>query len=139
MTKTSTVSFTDQSTMSSQALQAVQEAVKQGLITGYPDGSFRPDQPLTRKEMAALLANALKLDATEQAVTFKDTQGVGTSYIEAVRAAGLMTGDESGAFRPNAAVSREELAAILVRAIGGTHVQGGDVQDISDGDQVSSW
>ncbi|MDY8095083.1 S-layer homology domain-containing protein [Paenibacillus polymyxa] len=140
VTKASTVSFTDQSTMSSQALQAVQEAVKQGLITGYPDGSFRPDQPLTRKEMAALLANALKLDATEQAVTFKDTQGSwAASYIEAVRAAGLMTGDESGAFRPNAAVSREELAAILVRAIGGTHVQGGDVQDISDGDQVSSW
>ncbi|WP_244491492.1 S-layer homology domain-containing protein [Paenibacillus jamilae] len=46
--KANTVSFTDQSkNMSSEALQAVQEAVKQGLITDYPDGSFRPDEPLT--------------------------------------------------------------------------------------------
>ncbi|MDQ0495829.1 S-layer homology domain-containing protein [Paenibacillus brasilensis] len=140
VTKANTVAFTDQSSMSSQALQAVQEAVKQGLITGYPDGSFRPDQPLTRKEMAALLANALKLDIAGKTVAFKDTQGSwAASYIEAVRAAGLMNGDESGSFRPDAPVSREELAAILVRAVGGTQVQGGDAQDISDGEQVSAW
>lgn len=134
-----TVSFTDQSNMSSQALQVVQEAVKQGLITSYPDGSFRPDQPVTRKEMAALLGNALKLDVTAKAVNFNDTQeSWALPYIEAVCAAGLMTVDPTGAFHPGAPVSHEEWASILVRVIGETHVQGSDIQNITDGGGGSS-
>lgn len=114
VSKANTVSFTDQSNMSSQALQVVQEAVKQGLITDYPDGSFQPDQPLTGKEMAALLANALKLAVTAKAVTFNDTQGSwALPYIEAVRAAGLMTEDPTGAFHPGAPVSHEECGSSI--------------------------
>jgi len=48
-------SFTDESAVSTWALAAVIEAAMKGLMSGYPDGAFRPQAPLTRAEAAVLI------------------------------------------------------------------------------------
>lgn len=129
--------FKDQLSIRSTSLQAVKDAVEQGLISGYPDGSFHPQQYLTRKEMAVLLAKASKLPL--------DTSGThgnadwATPYINAVRQAGWMSGDANGNFRANDPIRREELAAIMVRVTGTQKLQGGQLPAVADESSVSGW
>ncbi|WP_145049192.1 S-layer homology domain-containing protein [Paenibacillus xylanexedens] len=131
--------FTDQTDIRSTSLQAVQEAVNQGLISGYPDGSFHPSQHLTRREMAVLLAKASQLTIQETSNTGVKNSDWAAPYIEAIQKAGWMTGDKSGNFRANDPIRREELASILVRVTGTQGAKGGQEQTLSDEATVSSW
>ncbi|MFK0522896.1 S-layer homology domain-containing protein [Paenibacillus illinoisensis] len=131
--------FIDEIDIRSTSLQAVQEAVKQGLISGYPDGSFHPRQYLTRREMAVLLAKASQLPLEEQSATGPKSKDWAAPYIEAIQKAGWMTGDASGNFRANDPIRREELASILVRVTGTQKIKGGQPQTISDESMVSGW
>ncbi|MEW4430419.1 S-layer homology domain-containing protein [Paenibacillus pabuli] len=131
--------FTDEIDIRSTSLQAVQEAVKQGLISGYPDGSFHPRQYLTRREMAVLLAKASQLPLEEQSGAGLKNKDWAAPYIDAIRKAGWMTGDVSGDFRANDPIRREELASILVRVTGVQQIKGGLPQAISDESTVSGW
>ena len=54
-----TASFTDRAQIAAWAAEAVDAAVQQGLVAGYPDGSFRPQAPVTRAEMAKILCAML--------------------------------------------------------------------------------
>ncbi|KGP78179.1 S-layer homology domain-containing protein, partial [Paenibacillus sp. MAEPY1] len=131
--------FTDQTDIRSTSLKAVQEAVKQGLIAGYPDGSFHPKQHLTRREMAVLLAKASQLTLEESSQSVRNNSDWATPYIDAIRKVGWMTGDASGNFRANDPIRREELASILVRVTGAQGIKGGQQQTISDETTVSGW
>lgn len=131
--------FTDQTDIRSNSLQAVQEAVNQGLISGYPDGSFHPRQHLTRREMAVLLAKASQLTIQETLNTGVKNSDWAAPYIEAIQKAGWMTGDKSGNFRANDPIRREELASILVRVTGTQGAKGGQEQTLTDEATVSGW
>ncbi|MCD1259435.1 S-layer homology domain-containing protein [Paenibacillus athensensis] len=94
---------------------------QQAYIVGYEDGSFRPEQAVTRGQLAAMLSRLYGSTAV-------DTSGVPaytdqTSFpawasdaIRQVTALGLMDGYEDGAFKPERAVTRAEAATIAVRA-----------------------
>ncbi|MDR6718680.1 S-layer homology domain-containing protein [Paenibacillus amylolyticus] len=131
--------FTDQTDIRSTSLQAVKEAVEKGLISGYPDGSFHPDQPLTRREMAVLLAKASQLEIDKTSNTGLNHSDWATPYIEAIRQMGWMTGDATGNFRANDPIRREELASILVRVTGTQGAKGGQQQTLTDEPTVSGW
>ncbi|WP_171056504.1 discoidin domain-containing protein [Paenibacillus sinopodophylli] len=96
------------------------EAEKKGIITGYTDGSFRPDRTVTRAEFAVMLAKALKLQNEESVLSFKDADRIGkwarTAVAQAV-SLGLIQGDKNGNFRPDAAITRSEMAVMLARAL----------------------
>ncbi|MDT0126054.1 S-layer homology domain-containing protein [Paenibacillus sp. RRE4] len=132
-------SFSDQKNIRPTSLQYVQEAVKQGLISGYPDGSFHPEQSLTRREMAILLAKATQLKVDQSASQSSGQADWAFPYIEAIRAKGWMTGDAQGNFHGNDPIRREELASILVRVTGIQGIQGGLKQSISDESKWSGW
>ena len=91
-----------------------------GLVEGYPDGSFRPDNALTRAELATLLVRAkgLKLpqDRTAQKV-FNDVKSDfwAAKYIEVAKKAGLVKGYPDGSFRPNNRINKVEGVAVLAR------------------------
>ncbi|WP_438444085.1 Ig-like domain-containing protein [Gorillibacterium sp. sgz5001074] len=97
---------------------AIRQAVELGWINGDTDGRFRPADSLSRQELAKLLTTALHLPKEPNESNFRDVSPESWSapYIEAVRKAGLMTGDTGNTFRPLDPVNREELAAILIRA-----------------------
>ncbi|OPY57372.1 MAG: Cellulosome-anchoring protein precursor [Pelotomaculum sp. PtaU1.Bin035] len=90
------------------------------LIKGYPDGSFRPDESISRAEISVLLARACDLHRQRPAITtFKDVGPGHWAYdiIEAAAQAGLIKGDLDGFFRPEEPVTRAETSALLLRLI----------------------
>ncbi|WP_089609415.1 S-layer homology domain-containing protein [Dehalobacterium formicoaceticum] len=94
---------------------------KSGIVGGYVDGTFQPAKNVTRAEFTKMLAIAVGLAEEKPAQPkFSDVPGTLWSYgfIEAAAKAGLVTGDAAGTFRPNDNITRQEMAAILVRAMG---------------------
>ncbi|MBM7567056.1 X2-like carbohydrate binding domain-containing protein [Paenibacillus sacheonensis] len=100
------------------AAGAIAKVTKLGLMQGFGDGVFKPDQAITRAEMASLAAAIAKSGAKDGA-GFSDTHG---SWAEAaiaqVQGAGIIRGYADGTFRPAHAVTRAEAAAILNRTLG---------------------
>lgn len=85
------------------------------------DGTFRPDEPVTRADMAFLLVSALGLPIEQpcsSALSDVPSDAWYCGYVEAARARGLASGDAQGRFRPWGSVTRAELASYLVRAAG---------------------
>ncbi len=95
----------------------IQQAYDIGILQGFPDGTFRPDQQVTRAEMAILLSKAYKL-STDSGLTFKDVSSNVTGYqaINLVASAGITRGYEDGTFRPYAKMSRSNYAVFLSKA-----------------------
>lgn len=91
-----------------------------GIVQGQAEGSFRPNLPMTRAELAALLVRGLGLKEDPRSVAvFTDVPGEGwqAGAVGAALAAGLLHGNGDGSFRPDASVTREELAVILDNAL----------------------
>lgn len=97
---------------------AVAELTKSGVIRGYEDGTFRPDQAITRAEFTAIAARFAKI-STDRAVDFSDVS-VNMWYYDAVRTAvsyGWVNGYEDGTFRPEQSIARGETATIVNRML----------------------
>ena len=90
-----------------------------GLITGYTDGTFKPDNSITRAEFASMVNKALGL--TEKGdVPFSDVQS-GSWYYDAISIAvkaGYCSGYEDGTFKPDATITRAEAAVMIALAKG---------------------
>lgn len=103
--------FTDiAGTTHEESIVAVADA---GVAGGYPDGTFRPDESVTRGQMATFLMRALDLPEGDPTV-FSDV--VGTTHetaIGAVAGAGIAAGYPDGTFRPDEPVSRGAMATFL--------------------------
>ncbi|WP_041274695.1 S-layer homology domain-containing protein [Desulforamulus reducens] len=89
----------------------------QGLIKGFPDGTFRPTAGLTRAEAAALLVRAAKINAGAAPSTFADVNSGhwAAPSIEAAASAGLLSGYPDGTFRPNQVLTRAEGVTLFLR------------------------
>lgn len=93
---------------------AINDVVKAGYMKGYPDGSFKPDQPITRAEFAAILSHVLKDETAPN--PFKDTAGHwAKDAIDKAYAQGIIKGYGDNTFRPDALVSRAEAVAMANR------------------------
>ncbi|WP_170119182.1 S-layer homology domain-containing protein [Tumebacillus permanentifrigoris] len=122
------------------AQDAIVQAKQLGLMNGDPSGRFRPTDTITRAEFAVMLTRLLHLDVpTVQASSFADVPAShwGLSHMEAVKTAGVMLGDGDGTFRPEDAITREELAVLLVKA-GQSDAQDGEPA-VADHADVSGW
>ena len=88
-----------------------------GIITGYADGSFRPDAPVTRAEFAAIASRFEKL--TEGTKSFADVppNHWAASYISFAATRGWVNGYADGTFRPENPITRAEVAAVTCRLL----------------------
>ncbi|MBM7568599.1 DUF2252 family protein [Paenibacillus sacheonensis] len=108
----------------------VQAAASMGIAKGYENGSFDPSGGITRAEFAAMLVRALGLQPAASG-GFADTQGHWAAVaIGALKAAGLAAGYADGTFKPDQAISRAEIAALLAKVI--TFGQGSSAASFSD-------
>ncbi|TDF98878.1 S-layer homology domain-containing protein [Paenibacillus piri] len=89
------------------------------VIDGVTDTSFEPERNITRAEFAALVVRALGLDQSVGSSSFKDVSSSDwfSSVVGAAVNAKIIDGYEDNTFRPNQPINREELAAMVVRAL----------------------
>lgn len=95
----------------------IEKLVEDGTLTGYPDGTFKPMNGITRGELAKILAVTLKLEEDkESAKHFADVVGKwNQGYVGALYKAKIMIGIGQDKFGQDNDVTREELAVIMLR------------------------
>lgn len=107
---------------------AVAWAAANGIVKGYEDGSFRPNDAITREQMAAILfryAQYQGQDVSGQADLsgYTDAGRISAYAVEAMRwanARGLITGTAADTISPSGNATREQVAVILTRFILGS-------------------
>lgn len=88
-----------------------------GIVTGYTDGSFRPNAPVTRAEFAAIASRFEKL--TQGSKSFTDVPNTywAARYINFAATRGWVTGYSDGTFKPENPITRAEVAAVTCRLL----------------------
>lgn len=116
--------FKDTSSISSAYKDAVLWGYLGGIVSGYSDGTFRPNERISRAQMATFAYRLLKELVGEDVISqyntdsnFTDSGSIANSYREAVNVMSTMeiiNGYEDGSFRPNATATRGASAKIIV-------------------------
>lgn len=100
---------------------SVKYLIDHKILTGYPDGTFKPDNTITRAEVAVALAKATNrtsnLEAMANKNTFQDLSGYdwAKGYIYTVADAGIFKGISGASYAPGKNISYAELITALVR------------------------
>ncbi|HHX59444.1 MAG TPA: hypothetical protein GX707_01710, partial [Epulopiscium sp.] len=123
------------------AEEAIKSWIEMGYIKGYPDGSFKPENEITRAEFIVIVNRSFGF--TEEAeVTYKDVTSSHWAYNEFKKAsaAGYIGGFEDGTLRPNNKISRQEMAVIIARLLGANEALNSEaflgLDDIND---IPEW
>ncbi|MFV8516157.1 S-layer homology domain-containing protein [Bacillus sp. SBS7] len=92
---------------------------KEGLVAGYGEGKFGPDDILTREQMAQVLTNAFKFKATKTKTIFTDVDKNSWAYnaINALEENGVTAGTGSNKYSPQMHVNREQYSQFLYNSI----------------------
>ncbi len=98
------------------AKDTISAAVASGLMKGYPDGTFKPDNRITRAEFFALINQGFNLTA-ETTADYSDVPKDAwyAPVMAKAASAGYISGYEDGTIRPEASISRQEAAVIISR------------------------
>ena len=98
---------------------AVNTMASLGMLEGYPDGTFRPDAPITRAEFAAI-ALAFAYDPASASCSYTDVSANAWYYTYVAQATtyGWIGGYPDGSFRPNNSITRAEVAVIVNNMLG---------------------
>ncbi len=96
----------------------IASAVEKGIISGFPDGSYRPYEPVTRGQMAIFLNRAFEL-TNGHTNSFTDVSSNMTAYqsILNVSANGIAGGYPDGTYRPDLSVTRGQFSAFMARIL----------------------
>ena len=119
----------------------IQGLVSRGFISGFPDGSFKPEAPITRAQYASVIAKTFDLPAKQTAKSFSDVPQNfwAADLITKANQMGFITGFPDNSFRPNQNLTRVQLIVSLVSGLGLT----GGVLDVlkvySDRAQIPSF
>jgi hypothetical protein len=118
------------------AEKPIYELVALGAVSGYPDGSFKPDSSIMRAEFATILVQAFKLEA-RSGQTFADTaQHWAKDSISTAAAHGIVSGYSADSFGPDDLITREQMAVMISKAANLPAAQG---KSFSDSAQIADW
>ena len=127
------------------AFASVERAAELGLVTGYSDGTFRPDTPVTRAQFVLMLWRMCGKPAAAKAASFADASA--DWYQDALSWAvekGYVNGLSDTRFGPDAPITRQQAMAILFRLNGGQSgteltLTGIYEQTFADSTAIASW
>lgn len=91
--------------------------INKGVITGFEDGTLKPDKTVSRAEAAIMIGKLKGFKGTASATKFKDVtkKQKASGYIAAAEKAGYISGYTDGTFKPDAPITRGDMAMILSR------------------------
>lgn len=117
------------------------------IVNGMGENTYAPEGQVTRAQFAAIIVRAMGLPDAQNSAKFNDVQ-VSHWYANAVNAAveaGIIKGYTDGTFKPNSAITRQEVAVMVQRSLGvaGMAVQvsniNGQIGQFADGSSISNW
>lgn len=124
------------------AIAFIEELTAKQIVEGVNENSFAPSKEVTRAEFTAMLVRALKLEATSVS-SFNDVAESSWYYaaVAAAVEAGIVNGTSDATFHPNAFISREEMAVMLMRAH--SYASGASLPTtelpFADSNSISQW
>ncbi|WP_088240597.1 S-layer homology domain-containing protein [Calothrix rhizosoleniae] len=119
----------------------VEALVSKGLVSGFPDGTFRPEAPLTRAQYAAAIAKTFQLPATNPDRNFTDIKPEfwAAKAIAKATSMGFISGYPDGSFRPGQNLTKIQA---IVSLVSGLQLSGGNTNVLftySDRAQIPSY
>jgi len=119
------------------AEESIKELVSLGAISGYADGTFKPDNKITRAEFATIIVKTFKL-AAQNGTVFADTQGHWAQDSIATAAYyGIVSGYDADTFGPDDPITREQMAVMIVKAAQLSPVD--SPLTFTDNSSISAW
>lgn len=101
----------------------IADLTERGVIKGYEDGSFKPENIVLRSEWAKMMVTAAGLSVNDNGTYFTDTNGHwANSYINTAK--NYLTGYSDGSYRPDQAATREDVTVAMVK------LKGYDLSDV---------
>jgi hypothetical protein len=97
------------------AAEFIRELAQRGIVAGFPDGSFRPEQAVTRAQFAAMIGKAFRKAPQRQAARFDDVPSSywASSAIQEAYTTGFLSGYPGNRFEPNQNIPREQVLVSL--------------------------
>ncbi|PZV11847.1 MAG: hypothetical protein DCF20_18845 [Pseudanabaena sp.] len=98
----------------------IQELSSRNIVKGFPDSSFRPNDPVTRAQFAALLSQSMNKSPIRSGATFTDVASTywAATAIQKAYSTGFMSGYSATTFRPNENISRVQILVALANGLG---------------------
>ncbi|HEY9896661.1 MAG TPA: DUF1565 domain-containing protein [Candidatus Sericytochromatia bacterium] len=114
---------------------------QRSIISGFPGGTFRPDDPVTRVQFAAIINKAFAPPAKQNVAQFKDISSNfwGYSAVQSAARGGFMRGYPNGTFRPNQLIPRVEVLVALSNGLNFTASNTNVLSRYQDDVQIPSW
>lgn len=127
------------------AFNTIQALSAKQVVEGITEDKFGPTQTTTRAQFVTMLVRAIGIETTGASTAFADV-AQGAWYSEAIATAvqaGIVKGIDDTHFAPNASITREQMAVLLIRAYeyksGVILFKSDKLSLYEDGDQVASW
>jgi hypothetical protein len=125
------------------ATQFIQQLSQRGIIAGFPDGTFHPEDPVTRAQFAAMINKAFQKPALRQQVKFKDVPNNYWAYnaIEQAYTIGFLSGYPGNIFRPNENIPRQQVLVSLANGLNYAPTGNADtvLQQYNDASGIASY
>jgi hypothetical protein len=98
----------------------IENLISQKIINGFPDGTYRPNAPITRAEFASIIGKAFTPSPKQGSVNFTDVSNNYWAYqaIQTAVKGGFLTGYPNGLFLPNQRISKVEMLVALANGLG---------------------
>lgn len=116
-------------------------AAQAGYISGYPDGTMRPNAPITRQEAAKIVSTVFYMEQMGNSMQFADQKDVAdwaAPYVAAMRDNNVMAGYPDQTFRPGSQITRAETVKLISNASGSIYNRSGETSKNASGNVVIS-
>ncbi|BAZ53116.1 hypothetical protein NIES4103_57880 [Nostoc sp. NIES-4103] len=98
----------------------IEALASQNIIAGFPDGSFKPNEPVTRAQFATIITKALTPPAKRSAIEFRDVKSNFWAYaaIQSAYQSQFVSGYPDGSFKPQQQIPRVQALVALANGLG---------------------
>ena len=119
----------------------IEALAAKNIIAGFPDGSFKPNEPVTRAQFAAIINKAFKPSATRQGITFKDVKSNYWAYsaIQTASSSPFLSGYPDLTFKPEQQIPRVQALVALANGLGLTANGQTVINFYTDASQIPSY
>jgi parallel beta-helix repeat protein len=119
----------------------IEALASQSIIAGFPDGSFKPNEPVTRAQFAAIINKAFNPSAVRSAIKFKDVKSNYWAYsaIQIASSSPFLSGYPDLTFKPEQQIPRVQALVALANGLGLTASNQSVINYYTDGGQIPNY